>query len=232
MKYLLTLACLLLITAACIQESESTDQLTRNLVSEKALIDKGVRSLRIAEFYIPDEQDASTKEPTVSEESVLDFYKKNKLYRTENTFKEPVNLIGEHYRAFVKSNVGDPRLGRFRRETAETFLKQGQPLSTPDKAYFTHELIAGRSSNLALLCTSVQDLRGKISVTEHSRLLQETHKLMNQYEAYFKADLASNETKPTATFRQRAVKAQDARYDELALEMIQTNRQLLQANVE
>ncbi|MEZ0541808.1 hypothetical protein [Fibrella arboris] len=228
MKQFIIMALPLVVMAACTQEMESSEQMTQQAQKEQAMIEKGVQSLRIASFYIADPQDATTNEEGVPAESMAIFARKSKLYQADELMKQPVSLASRQYQSFVKANATDPRLKQFKRETAEKFLMQVQALPAAEKAFFTNELIVNRSSNLALMCTSLQSLRGKIDGTDYAMMVRQTQRLMNQYEQHYITELARNDEKPTTTYRQRAMKALDGRFAELALTMIRDNRRLLQ----
>ncbi|MEZ0482925.1 hypothetical protein [Fibrella aquatica] len=218
----------LLALAACTQEPESSDQFAQKIQSEEAMIARGVESLRIRSFYVPDPQNPATDISSVSDENIAAFTQKSKLFQANTLLKQSSHAATEQYQAFVKANLNDPRLSQFKRETAEAMLSQGQALSVADKAYFTRELITNRSSNLAMMSESLLSLRGKIGTAEHNKLMQQTQQLMNQYDAFFNTELVRRAGLPTSTYRQRALKALEIRYAELALNMVRENRQLLQ----
>ncbi|ARK10794.1 hypothetical protein A6C57_10920 [Fibrella sp. ES10-3-2-2] len=227
MKQVMLMALPLAFMVACTQDVKSSEQMTLQAQKERAMIERGVQSLRIASFYIADPQDASTNEATVPTETMAVFAKKSRLYQGGALVKQSASLASQQYKSFIQANAANPHVRQFRRETAEKFLTENQALSATDKAYFTNELIINRSSNLALISSSLLSLRGNISAAEHAIMRLEAQRLMDQYETHYKRELANTKERPEQTYRQRAMKALDSRFAELVLTMVDENRRLL-----
>lgn len=221
----------LLIVAACTQDKIVDNEVTQKVQKDDARIANYMKSVRLASFYIADPTDPSTKEDDLTPASLTAFTKKSKLYTGGKLAQLSVSDLKQQYNEFVKTNASDPRIRRFRRETAEALLARAEPMTITDRAYFTNELIASRSDDVALICKSVLVVRSKLSPSEQTRLLAETHKLLNQYEKSFSDELAQYQGKPGTTYLQKATYALNTEFARQGLALVRDNQRLL-GNVE
>ena len=218
----------LLIVAACTQDKIVDDEVTQKIQQDDARIDNYMKSVRLASFYIADPADPSTNEDALTTASLAAFTKKSKLYTGGELTQQSVSGISQHYKEFVKTNASDPRVRRFRRETAEALLSRSQPMPMADQVYFTNELIANRSDDIVLIRKSVLAVRSKLSPLEQTRLLAQTHKLLNQYEKSFSDEFAQYQGKPGTTYLQKATYALNTEFARQGLALVRDNQRLLE----